>query len=73
MAEFDDGYESYYANRLWQLLPGVYRAQDSEASGVEGPLQEMVNRIGAQIAIVRALNEGKEATPVTQRRKRAIS
>jgi hypothetical protein len=27
----------------------------------------------AQIAIVRALNEGKEATPVTQRRKRAIS
>jgi hypothetical protein len=38
-----------------------------------------LNRIGrrvimfAQIAIVRALNEGKEATPVTQRRKRAIS
>ena len=53
MAEFDDGYESYYANRLWQLLPGVYRAQDSEASGVDGPLQELVNRVGAQIAVVR--------------------
>jgi hypothetical protein len=29
--------------------------------------------MSAQIAIVRALNEGKEATPVTQRRKQAIS
>jgi hypothetical protein len=53
MADFDDGFDGYYANRLWQLLPGVYRAQDSVAPGVDGPLQELVNRIGAQIAVVR--------------------
>jgi hypothetical protein len=50
---FDDGYDSYYANRLWQLLPGVYRALDSDTVGVDGPLQELVTRIGAQIAVVR--------------------
>ncbi len=53
MAEFDDGYASYYANRLWQLLPGVYRAQDSAGSSLTGPLQELVTRIGAQVAVVR--------------------
>jgi hypothetical protein len=50
---FDDGYDSYYANRLWQLLPGVYRALDSDTVGVDGPLQELVTRIGAQVAVVR--------------------
>jgi hypothetical protein len=53
MAELDDGYDSYYANRLWQLLPGVYRARDSDDPSVTGPLQELVTRIGAQIAVVR--------------------
>ena len=53
MAEVDDGYDSYYADRLWQLLPGVYRAQDSDDPGVTGPLQELVDRIGAQVAVVR--------------------
>lgn len=48
-----DGFESYYANRLWQLLPAVYRARDSADAGVSGPLQELVWRIGAQIAAVR--------------------
>jgi hypothetical protein len=50
---FDDGYDSYYANRVWQLLPGVYRALDSDTVGIDGPLQELVTRIGAQIAVVR--------------------
>ena len=53
MAEFDDGYDGYYANRLWQLLPGVYRAQDALAAEADGPLQELVNRVGTQIAVVR--------------------
>jgi hypothetical protein len=54
MAEqFDDGYDSYYADRLWQLLPGVYRAMDSDAVGVDGPLREVTGRIGAQVAVVR--------------------
>jgi hypothetical protein len=53
MAEVDDGYDGYYADRLWQLLPGVYRARDSDDPAVTGPLQELVVRIGAQVAVVR--------------------
>jgi hypothetical protein len=53
MAEFDDGFEAYYANRLWQLVPGVYRARDSDDPSVTGPLQELIARIGAQAAVVR--------------------
>ena len=34
-------------------MPGVYRALDSDTVGVDGPLQELVARIGAQIAVVR--------------------
>jgi len=49
----DDLYESWYQNKLWQLLPAVYRAQDATASGVPGPLQELLNRIGAQTATLR--------------------
>jgi hypothetical protein len=53
MADFDDGYDSYYADRLWHLLPEVYRAQDSSDLNVTGPLQELVGRIGVQVAVVR--------------------
>ncbi len=49
----DDLYESWYQNKLWQLLPAVYRVQDATASGVPGPLQELLNRIGAQTATLR--------------------
>ena len=31
MAEVDDGYDTYYAERLWQLLPAVYRAADTDS------------------------------------------
>jgi hypothetical protein len=48
-----DHYEAYYADKLWQLLPAVYRAEDAEALDQSGPLREMVNRIGAQAAILR--------------------
>jgi hypothetical protein len=53
MADVNDNYDSYYADRLWRLLPGVYRAQDSDTPGVRGPLQELIARIGAQAAVVR--------------------
>src|SRR5881227_2694231 len=49
----DDGYTAYYAAKLWALVPAVYRALDSEATGGSGPLAEIVNRIGAQAAILR--------------------
>ncbi len=48
-----DHYEIYYADKLWNLLPTVYRAQDTDDFGANGPLREMVNRIGAQAAILR--------------------
>lgn len=49
----DDGYVSWYQNKLWQLLPAVYRTQDATVDGVPGPLQELLNRIGAQTATLR--------------------
>jgi hypothetical protein len=49
----DDGYVAWYQAKLWQLLPAVYRTMDGAVPGVPGPLQELVNRIGAQTATVR--------------------
>ena len=53
MSEINDGYDTYYAERLWQLLPAVYRTADADGSDARGPLRELVNRIGAQMAVVR--------------------
>ena len=53
MAEVPDGYDAYYAERLWQLIPAVYRARDSDDPSVTGPLEELLRRIGAQVAVVR--------------------
>ncbi|MCU1244864.1 MAG: hypothetical protein JWN02_774, partial [Acidobacteria bacterium] len=48
-----DRYEIHYADRLWKLLPEVYRGVDSDALDSKGPLRELCDRIGAQMAIVR--------------------
>jgi hypothetical protein len=49
-----DGYAQWYANRLWQMLPAIYRTMDvGPVPGAPGPLQELINRIGAQAAVVR--------------------
>jgi hypothetical protein len=48
-----DGYDQAYADKLWALLPDVYRAQDTDQFNANGPLRELVNRIGAQAANVR--------------------
>jgi hypothetical protein len=48
-----DHYEAYYTDKLWSLLPVVYRAEDTDNFAKNGPLREMVNRIGAQAAILR--------------------
>jgi hypothetical protein len=48
-----DHYEIYYADKLWALLPAVYRASDTDQFDKNGPLREMVNRIGAQAAVLR--------------------
>ena len=49
----NDGYDGYYADRLWQRLPfGVPRSRQ-RPSRESGPLGELIARIGAQIAVVR--------------------
>lgn len=48
-----DRYDAWYAESLWQLLPPVYRAADSDDFDVKGPLRELVERVGAQMAVVR--------------------
>ena len=51
----DDGYVSWYQTKLWRLLPAIYRTLDvGDAPGDAGPLQELVNRIGAVRAATRA-------------------
>src|SRR3954452_17693964 len=48
-----DGYEPYYGDKLWYLLPEVYRAEDSPTVDGTGPLRELLARIGASMAEVR--------------------
>lgn len=48
-----DNYDLYYADKLWNLLPAVYRAQDTATFGAIGPLRELANRIGATAATLR--------------------
>ncbi|HME37171.1 MAG TPA: hypothetical protein VKF84_18210 [Candidatus Sulfotelmatobacter sp.] len=49
----DDLYQQYYQDKLWNLLPAIYRTLDTDSFNANGPLREMVNRIGAQAAVVR--------------------
>lgn len=53
MPDDRDHYEVYYADKLWDLLPAIYRALDTDAFDKKGPLHEIVDRIGAQAAILR--------------------
>jgi hypothetical protein len=53
VSQIPDHYEVYYADKLWNLLPAVYRSLDTDNFNSNGPLREMVNRIGVQAAILR--------------------
>ncbi len=53
MLSVADNYEIYYADKLWNLLPAVYRTLDTDMYNTNGPLRELVNRIGAQAAVAR--------------------
>jgi hypothetical protein len=48
-----DNYEVYYGDKLWNLLPAIYRTLDTDDFNATGPLRELVNRIGVQAAILR--------------------
>jgi hypothetical protein len=48
-----DGFERYYGDKLWYLLPEVHRADDGATVEGTGPLRELLARIGASMAVVR--------------------
>lgn len=48
-----DRYEAFYADKIWALLPEIYRAEDSASLTGKGPLRELVERIGREGAILR--------------------
>jgi hypothetical protein len=53
MSARPDNYSVYYADKLWALLPAIYRTLDTDQFNANGPLRELVNRIGAQAANLR--------------------
>ncbi len=53
MSQADDHYAAYYADKLWNLIPAIYRFEDTDCYDRNGPLRELVNRIGQQAAILR--------------------
>ena len=60
-----DQYDAYYQARLWDSLPEFYRVLDSSydsaggwADDAAGPLRELLNRIGVQVAAVRRSIDG---------------
>ena len=48
-----DHLEAFYRDKLWRSLPEIYRALDSKEVDAQGPLFELVARIGSQAAVVR--------------------
>jgi hypothetical protein len=48
-----DHYEEFYTEKLWNLIPALYRQEDTDNYDAPGPLHELVHRIGIQCAIVR--------------------
>ena len=48
-----DGYDARYADKLWSLVPAVYRAADSQTPDGHGPLRELLDRVACQVAEVR--------------------
>jgi len=53
MPDQRDHYQAYYQDKLWNLIPAIYRTLDTDTFNANGPLREMVNRIGAQAAVLR--------------------
>jgi hypothetical protein len=49
----NDRYEQIATDKLWALLPEVYRAQDSAVLDQPGPLNELVQRLAVQVAVIR--------------------
>lgn len=48
-----DHYEAFYDSKLWNLIPAIYRQEDTDNFNAAGPLRELVHRTAVQCAIVR--------------------
>lgn len=48
----DDGFERYFAEKLWEMIPGIYRHEDGLAEH-PGVLRALVEILAEQTAIVR--------------------
>jgi hypothetical protein len=49
----NDNYAAFLGDKLWSRIPAIYRTLDTDAYNTNGPLREMVNRIGASAAVLR--------------------
>jgi hypothetical protein len=49
----NDNYQAYLQDKLWNMIPAIYRTLDTDSFNDNGPLREMVNRIGASAAVLR--------------------
>ena len=49
----NDNYQAYLSDKLWKMIPAIYRTLDTDSFNSNGPLREMVNRIGASAAVLR--------------------
>ena len=47
-----DGYESYYAEKLWSWLPEIYRTLDADPPS-NGVLRALIELVAAEAALVR--------------------
>lgn len=48
----DDGFEAFYAEKIWALIPGIYRLEDSR-SVTPGALRALVEVMAGQAAVER--------------------
>jgi hypothetical protein len=48
----DDGFEQYYAEKIWRLIPGIYRDEDAK-SATPGALWAFVEVLAEQAAVER--------------------
>lgn len=48
----DDGYKTYFAEKLWEMIPGVYRYEDAQGRNA-GALRAFVEVLAEQAAILR--------------------
>src|SRR5271165_1268737 len=49
----NDNYQAFLSDKLWSMIPAIYRTLDTDSFNSNGPLREMVNRIGASAAVLR--------------------